>query len=99
MEENKPKSLQFNVSPDVARGSYSNLAIISHSKSEFIVDFATMLPGLNQPEVTNRIVMTPENAKKLLNALMDNITKYEQKFGFVNLGDIPEFNGGNGMRS
>ncbi|MCR5003387.1 MAG: DUF3467 domain-containing protein [Bacteroidales bacterium] len=99
MEENKPQSLSLEIRPEVARGSYSNLAIISHSKSEVIVDFATMLPGLKTPDVTNRIVMTPENAKRLLNALMDNITKYEQQFGFINLGNVPEFNGGNGMRS
>ena len=69
--------------------------IITHSHSEFIIDFATMLPGQPKPEVSNRIIMTPEHTKRLLNALMDNITKYESQFGFIDLGmPLPDFNNG-----
>lgn len=57
------KEFSIELKPDVAKGSYSNLAIITHSHSEFIIDFATMLPGLPKPEVSNRIIMTPEHAK------------------------------------
>lgn len=73
MEEKKEISLE--IRPEVAKGTYSNLAIITHSHSEFIIDFATILPGLPKPDISNRIVMTPEHAKRLLNALMDNVTK------------------------
>lgn len=72
MEEKKEISLE--IRPEVAKGTYSNLAIITHSHSEFIIDFATILPGLPKPDISNRIVMTPEHAKRLLNALMDNVT-------------------------
>ena len=84
MDNNEKKQLSLDLKPEVAKGSYSNLAIISHSPSEFIIDFATMLPGLQKPEITNRIVMNPEHAKRLLNALSDNINKYETQFGQIN---------------
>ena len=89
--------------PEIAKGSYSNLAIISHSQSEFIIDFATVLPGLAKPEISNRIVMTPEHARRLLNALADNINKFENQFGKIagsepkgtfNLADFANLNGG-----
>lgn len=88
MEENK--QLQLELKPEVAKGSYSNLAIISHSHSEFVIDFATMLPGLQKPEIGNRILMTPEHAKRLLNALNDNIAKYENQFGRIELPGSPK---------
>ena len=104
MDNNEKKQLSLDLKPEVAKGSYSNLAIISHSPSEFIIDFATMLPGLPKPEISNRLVMTPEHAKRLLNALADNVTKYESQFGKIeiggsgqqqggtfNLGDLPQF--------
>ena len=104
MEEKKEISLE--IKPEIAKGTYSNLAIITHSHSEFIIDFATMLPGLPKPDIGNRIIMTPEHAKRLLNALMDNVTKYENQFGLIslggqpqqdntfNLGDLPQFGPG-----
>lgn len=86
MDNNDNKKLNLDLKPEVAKGTYSNLAIISHSHSEFIIDFATMLPGLAKPEVQNRIVMTPEHCKRLLNALTDNISRYEAQFGSISLG-------------
>ena len=82
------KEFKIELRPEVAKGSYSNLAIITHSHSEFIIDFATMLPGLPKPEVGNRIVMTPEHAKRLYLALQDNINKYESPLSLrkVNTG-------------
>ncbi len=88
MEENK--QIQLDLKPEIAKGSYSNLAIISHSHSEFIIDFATMLPGLPKPEIGSRILMTPEHAKRLLNALADNIGKYESQFGPIELPGSPK---------
>lgn len=81
------KGLSLELKQDVAKGTYSNLAIITHSKSEFIIDFASMLPGLPKPEITNRIIMNPEHAKRLLLALQDNIAKYESQFGRIELGE------------
>ena len=92
MEENKQLSLELK--PEIAKGNYSNLAIITHSHSEFILDFATMLPGLAKPDITSRIIMTPEHAKRLLGALKDNIVKYENQFGEIDLGLNSQQQGG-----
>ncbi len=87
MEENK---MTIEIKPEIAKGSYSNLAVITHSHSEFIIDFATMLPGLPKAEVSNRVVMAPEHVKRLLNALADNIRKYEETFGSIDLGETQQ---------
>ena len=84
------KDLSIELKQEIAKGSYSNLAIITHSHSEFILDFATMLPGLPKPEVSNRIIMTPEHAKRLFLALQDNVNKYENQFGQISLGGEPK---------
>lgn len=99
MENNQSKpqnQISLELKPEVAKGSYSNLAIISHSRSEFIIDFATTLPGLTKPEIGNRIIMTPEHTKRLMNALFDNISKYEAQFGVIDLsgGKGPQQGGG-----
>jgi hypothetical protein len=73
-----------------AEGIYSNLAIITHSPAEFVIDFTRVLPGVPKAKVHARIVMTPQHTKMLLNAIRDNIDKYEKKFGEVKLlGEIP----------
>ena len=92
MDNNNQKQLQIELKPEAAQGFYSNLAIISHSKSEFVIDFATMLPGLQKAVVGNRIIMTPEHAKRLLAALQDNIQKYENQFGQIDLASGRTFN-------
>ena len=79
--------MNISIAPDKTAGTYSNLAIIAHTKSEFILDFASMMPGLQQANVQSRIIMTPDNAKRLLAALQDNIGKYEQQFGTISLGN------------
>ena len=98
--------LKIDVKPEVAKGEYSNLAIITHSPTEFVLDFASMLPGLPQPAVHSRIIMNPEHAKRLLFALQDNISKYESQVGPMVLpeaakGTFPMggFGGGNGAKS
>ena len=82
-EQNQHK-LEFELTADVAQGQYANLAIIAHSASEVILDFATMLPGMNKAKVKSRIVLTPEHAKRLLLSLQENISLYEQNFGPIN---------------
>ena len=107
MENNEKPQLNIEIKPEVAGGHYSNLAVISHSRTEFIIDFAQMLPGLQKANVCSRIVMAPEHAKRLMNALIDNVGKYEQQFGEINLGGTPKgtFNvadfigNGNGSKS
>ncbi len=90
-ENNKPVQQTLMLRPEIARGSYSNLAIISHSKNEFTLDFAAVLPGMQGPEVVSRIVMSPEHAKRLLAALQDNLGKYESQFGSIRLdGGTPK---------
>lgn len=66
-----------------AEGSYSNLAIISHSPAEFIIDFTRVLPGIPKAKVHSRIIMTPQHAKLLLSALKENIERYEKQFGEI----------------
>lgn len=86
MEENK---LNINLTPEVAEGVYSNLVIVAHSSSEFVLDFVRMMPGIKQANVKSRIILTPEHAKKLLFALQDNLGKYEDQFGKIQLTGTP----------
>lgn len=88
MEENKNKDGQLNIELDqeVAEGTYSNLAIINHSVSEFIVDFINIMPGVPKAKVKSRIILTPQHAKRLAKALADNIRKFEEIHG-----DIKEY--------
>ena len=82
MEEKKnPAQINVELKDDVAQGIYSNLAIITHSPSEFIVDFVRIMPGITKAEVKSRIILTPEHAKRFYLALKDNIAKYESIHG------------------
>ena len=89
MDDRNEKKMNINLDPQIASGSYANLAIISHSKSEFVIDFASNLPGLPGPKVNNRIVMSPEHTKRLLNALAENVGKSEAQFGKIVMADAP----------
>lgn len=83
MEENKQNQINIELSQEVAEGTYSNLAVISHSSSEFIVDFVRIMPGVPKAPVKSRIILTPEHAKRLMHALEDNINKYESMHGKI----------------
>lgn len=88
MEKNNPNQngqLQIELKEEVAQGTYANLAIISHSTSEFILDFVRVMPGLPKANVQSRIVLTPEHAKRLLFALQDNVKKYEANWGPIRM--------------
>jgi len=80
-KKNKNNQLNIEMPEDVAEGTYSNLAIISHSNSEFVVDFIRMVPNVPKAKVKSRIILTPQHAKRLLKALQDNVEKYENQFG------------------
>lgn len=81
--ENKKNEIKIELTPEVAAGHYANLAVISHSPNEFFVDFIAMAPNMPQAKVQSRIIMTPENAKNLMGALIENVKKYEQTFGEI----------------
>ncbi|MDR2119982.1 MAG: DUF3467 domain-containing protein [Tannerella sp.] len=78
--ENSPKNneLQIELSEETAQGTYANLAIIAHSNSEFIIDFIRIVPGVPKARVKSRVILTPDNAKRLLFALQDNIRKFDE---------------------
>lgn len=88
------QQFQLELKPEVASGVYSNLALISHSHSDFIVDFARILPGMPKPEVCSRVILAPEHAKRLLAALQDNIIKYEKEFGPIAIPQSPQMEAG-----
>ena len=85
MEENQSKDGQLNIELDqeIAEGTYSNLAIINHSISEFIVDFINIMPGVPKAKVKSRIILTPQHAKRLTKALADNVRKFEKANGEI----------------
>lgn len=85
MNENNKPGIEIQLDEQVAQGNYCNLAIIAHSTSEFVLDFATMLPGLPKARVKSRVVLTPEHAKRLLRILQDNIVHYESTIGKIEI--------------
>jgi hypothetical protein len=97
MENNQENQINIELPEEVAEGTYSNLAIITHSHSEFIVDFVQIMPGVPKGKVKSRIVMTPQNAKRLMLALSDNIQKFENANGHLDIdsgNNIPPINFG-----
>ena len=89
-EQKENEGLQIDLTPEMAKGVYANLALITHSNADFVLDFASILPGMPKPQVVSRVVMTPEHAKHLLRALQENAQRYEQQFGKI---VIPEQEG------
>ena len=87
MENKNQNQINIELKEEVAQGIYSNLAIISHSSSEFILDFIRIMPGIPKAEVKSRIILTPEHAKRLLLALSENVSKYEAGHGLVQLDE------------
>ncbi|MFN8241039.1 MAG: DUF3467 domain-containing protein [Bacteroidales bacterium] len=84
MSDNKnPNQISIELNEEVAQGTYSNLAIITHSASEFVIDFVRIMPGTPKAQVKSRIILTPEHAKRLVRALEDNISKYESVHGDI----------------
>ncbi|WP_462266509.1 DUF3467 domain-containing protein [Mucilaginibacter sp.] len=83
MEEQNENQLNIELSEETAEGVYSNLAIITHSNSEFVLDFIRIMPGVPKAKVKSRIILTPEHAKRLLSALEDNIQKFESVNGHI----------------
>ncbi len=83
--------LNIELPEEVAEGIYSNLAIISHSHSEFVVDFIRLMPNVPKAKVKSRIVLTPHHAKRLLKALVDNVKRYEAQHGKIAESDQQQY--------
>ncbi|MES2798906.1 MAG: DUF3467 domain-containing protein [Bacteroidota bacterium] len=81
--ENQENNLNIELNEEMALGVYSNLAIITHSPAEFVCDFVQVMPGMPKAKVRSRVIMTPENAKRFMRALIDNVKKYEDNFGVI----------------
>ena len=105
MDNNEKKvqqnQLELELPQDVAQGEYVNFAIITHSSSDFVIDFARVLPGVPKSQVKSRVILAPENAKRLLGALQENILRYEREFGQIKIPNkeprtISPFNVGKG---
>jgi len=82
-DQKNPNQISIELSEEVAQGIYSNLAVITHSSSEFIIDFIRLMPGIPKAQVKSRIILTPEHTKRLVAALQDNIAKYEAVHGVI----------------
>ena len=86
MAASDPKTqgqISIELNEEIAQGTYSNLAVITHSASEFVIDFIRIMPGIPKAQVKSRIILTPEHAKRLVAALQDNISKYEAVHGII----------------
>jgi hypothetical protein len=84
MQENNPPApnqLNIEISEEVAEGQYANLAIITHSHAEFVIDFVNVMPGTPKSKVKSRLILTPQHAKRLMRALTENIQKFESAHG------------------
>ncbi|MBR2291891.1 MAG: DUF3467 domain-containing protein [Prevotella sp.] len=84
-EKDNNQGLQLELPQQVAQGEYANFAIITHSSSDFVVDFARVLPGVPKAQVRSRVILAPEHAKRLLGALQENIARYEREFGPIKI--------------
>lgn len=89
-DQARPNQLNIELSEEVADGIYSNLAIITHSNSEFVLDFVRVMPGVPKAKVKARILLTPQHAKRLMRALADNVQKFESVHGAIRETDMPE---------
>lgn len=101
--EGKEQKIDIAVSDEVAEGTYANLAIITHSNSEFILDFVNIMPGMRKGNVKSRIILTPQHAKRLLRALQENVQRFESNLGVIKdvddvMGGLPPMSFGNGSQ-
>ena len=76
-EQAQPNQINIEISEEIAEGNYANLAIITHSHAEFVVDFVNVMPGTPKSKVKSRIILTPQHAKRLMKAMIENVSKYE----------------------
>lgn len=89
MQQPQPQQINVELGEKEAEGIYSNMAMISHSATEIVIDFARIMPGLPKTRVLSRIIMTPMHARLLHNALSDNLKKFETQFGEIKVHGAP----------
>jgi len=90
MSEIKQKQqLDIEIDDTIADGIYSNLAIINHSHSEFILDFVNMMPGKPKAKVKSRVILTPQHIKRLLKAMTENVQRFEKTYGQIKESEQP----------
>lgn len=80
-DQQQQNQLNIEISEEVAEGQYANLAIITHSHAEFVIDFVNVMPGTPKSKVKSRIIFTPQHAKRFMNALAENVQRYEAANG------------------
>ncbi|HKJ45509.1 MAG TPA: DUF3467 domain-containing protein [Balneolales bacterium] len=91
-EQQDDNQIDIELTEDEATGTYANLVMITHSPSEFILDFISMMPGVPKAKVVKRMILTPDHAKRLVSALGDNIKRYEEQFGEIEIENKPDLN-------
>ena len=84
-DQEKQKQINIQIDGDVGSGEYSNFVVITHSPAEFVMDFTRIMPGVPKAKINSRIIMAPPHAKAFLNALNDNVNRYEKKYGEVKM--------------
>ena len=89
MSTENEKQLQIELSPEMAEGIYSNLAVINHSPSEFVLDFIQLMPGLPKARVKARVILTPQHAKRLIRAMEENVQRFESAHGPISETEQP----------
>ncbi len=82
-QNNDQNNININLNEMIAAGVYCNLALVNHSPSEFVLDFIQLMPGVQQANVRSRVILAPIHAKRVVQALQQNITSYEQQFGEI----------------
>ncbi|MBE7448535.1 MAG: DUF3467 domain-containing protein [Kofleriaceae bacterium] len=88
-DEGAPK-IQMQLDDDVAQGIYSNLVLINHTENEFVLDFAFLQPSSPRARVRSRVVSSPRHTKRLLRALQKNLERFEERFGVIDAGELPD---------
>lgn len=89
MENNNENQVNIELTDETAVGVYSNFSIITHSPSEVVCDFIQLMPGMPKGKVRSRVIMSPQNAKRFMHALIENVQKYEQNYGMINDSENP----------
>ncbi len=84
----KPNEISIELPEEIAEGIYANLSIISHSNSEFVLDFIRMVPNVPKAKVKSRVIMTPQQTKRLMIAIRENIKRYEAAHGIIKESDM-----------
>jgi len=87
-EQAEGNELSIELNQETAEGTYSNMAVITHSTTEFVIDFIRVMPGMPKAKVKSRIILTPEHAKRLMGALQDNINRFEGRNGAIKTNEI-----------